>query len=148
MDQLNNYSLDDLLGGGLMSGSLYDICGLSGSGKTQICNTIAINLAIKYKYEVLYVDAKNDFAGQRIYNILKARSCNDTECGTIMNSIRCQTIYDVQEFLNILRDLPDYLDKHERAKCLIVDSLPALWFPLTDGRFKQIIYSQLQSETS
>lgn len=123
-----------MLGGGLKSGNLYDICGLSASGKTQICTSIAINLAINHKYETLYIDAKEDFSGQRIYNILNARNCADVECGVIMNSIRCQSIYDVHEFLTILRDLPAYLKKHKRVKCLVVDSLPALYFLLLDGK--------------
>lgn len=127
-------SFDDLLGGGLKSGNIYDLCGLSASGKTQICHSIAINLAINYKYETLYVDAKNDFSGQRIYNMLNARNCSDVDCGVIMNCIRYQPIYDVHEFLNILRGLPAYLKEHKQAKCLIVDSLPVLWFPLMDGK--------------
>ncbi|XP_037036781.1 DNA repair protein RAD51 homolog 4 isoform X2 [Bradysia coprophila] len=125
-------SFDDLLGGGLKSGNLYDICGLSGTGKTLICNIIAVHFAEQYKYGTLYVDAKNDFSGQRIYNMLNARQCSDAECGVIMNSIRCESIYDVRQFLKILLDLPDYLDKHKDVKCLIVDSLPSLWLPLMD----------------
>lgn len=128
------FSFDEILGGGLKSGNLYDICGLSASGKTQICNSIAISLAINYKYETLYVDAKNDFSGQRIYNILNARNCNVMDCGLVMNRIHCQSIYDVHEFLTILRELPAYLKQHRQAKCLVVDSLPALWFPLLDGK--------------
>lgn len=127
-------SFDDLLGGGLKSGNIYDLCGLSASGKTQLCHSIAINLAIQYKYETLYVDAKNDFSGQRIYNTLSARNCSDVDCGVIMNCIRCQPIYDVHEFLNILRGLPAYLKEHKQTKCLVLDSLPALWFPLMDGK--------------
>ena len=127
-------SFDGLLGGGLKSGNIYDLCGLSASGKTQICHSIAINLAIHYKYETLYVDAKNDFSGQRIYNTLTARNCSDVDCGVIMNCIRCQPIYDVHEFLNILRVLPAYLKEHRLVKCFVVDSLPALWFPLMDGK--------------
>lgn len=130
-----------MLDGGLKSGNLYDICGLSASGKTQFCNTVAINLASNYKYETLYVDAKNDFSGQRIYNMLNARNCSDNECGAIMNSIRLQSIYDVHELLTILRELPAYLQEHKQAKCLIVDSLPSLWFPLLDRTRNGNIFS-------
>lgn len=125
-------SFDDLLDGGLKSGNIYDICGLSGTGKTQMCNSIAVHLAEHYRCETLYVDAKNDFSGQRIYNMLNARKCSDTECKVIMNSIRYESIYDVRQFLAILRDLPSYLDKHKNVRCLIVDSLPSLWIPLMD----------------
>ncbi|KAJ6642423.1 DNA repair protein RAD51 like 4 [Pseudolycoriella hygida] len=127
-------SFDEILGGGLKSGHLYDICGLSASGKTQICNTIAVNLAIDYKYETLYIDTKKDFSGQRIYSMLNARNCTDIECGVIMNCIRCESVYDVHEFLTVLRELPSYLQNNKKIKCLIVDSLPTLWFPLLDGK--------------
>lgn len=113
-------------------GSLYDICGLSAAGKTQICNTIAINLAINYDYETLYIDSKKDFSGSRIYKILKARNCSNS--AVIMDRIRCESIGDVDEFLKILHELPPYLTDNKQVKCLVVDSLPVLWFPLLDGK--------------
>lgn len=63
-------SLDNLLKGGLYYGQIYEICGVSSSGKTQLCFAIATNIALKTNNIVRYIDTKRDFCGSRIEQIL------------------------------------------------------------------------------
>ncbi|CAG2067406.1 unnamed protein product, partial [Timema podura] len=70
-------SLDVLLQGGLFTGNLYEVYGLSGDGKTQLCLAIACNVAHYLKQRVHYIDTKFDFSGKRIQAMLEARACSD-----------------------------------------------------------------------
>jgi DNA repair protein RadA len=71
--------LDELLGGGIETGSITEIYGEFGSGKTQICHTAAI-LVQQGKKEgglegkAIYVDTENTFRPERIVSISKARN--------------------------------------------------------------------------
>lgn len=71
--------LDELLGGGIETGSITEIYGEFGSGKTQICHTTAI-LVQQGKKEgglegkAIYVDTENTFRPERIVSISKARN--------------------------------------------------------------------------
>jgi RecA/RadA recombinase len=68
---------DALLNGGLMTGELLEIFGTSGTGKTQLCMTLAANVALYLKKQVFYIDCKNDFSGTRLHSILQAQSVRD-----------------------------------------------------------------------
>jgi Rad51 len=63
--------LDSLID--LAPGKVYEFCGHSASGKTQICNTIAINLAEKYGCEVFYVSTRDNFSSKRMHSMLVAK---------------------------------------------------------------------------
>lgn len=60
-----------------MTGELVEICGFSGSGKTQLCHTIAASVALQIKQIVYYIDCKNDFSGTRMQTILDTHGVKD-----------------------------------------------------------------------
>nr|XP_053625756.1 DNA repair protein RAD51 homolog 4 [Plodia interpunctella] len=64
-------SLDDALDNGLPLGFITEICGLSDSGKTQLCYQVAINCVINAENTVLYINTKGDFSAVRIQKILE-----------------------------------------------------------------------------
>ncbi|MDR4510862.1 MAG: DNA repair and recombination protein RadA [Nitrososphaeraceae archaeon] len=71
--------LDELLGGGIETGSITEIYGEFGSGKTQICHTTAILVQQSKKDgglegKAIYVDTENTFRPERIVSISKARN--------------------------------------------------------------------------
>lgn len=68
-------NLDDLLVYGL-SNQIFEFCGLSATGKSQVCNTIAVNVAQYQQLDVLYIDTKRDFSVQRLVQILINRRCS------------------------------------------------------------------------
>lgn len=63
--------LDNLLGGGLFTGNIYELCGPSASGKTQLSLSILLDVIITTEREIIYVDTKNEFSVNRIKQILK-----------------------------------------------------------------------------
>lgn len=60
-----------------MSGNIYEFCGLSSSGKTQICFTIALNVAQYFAKCVYYIDTKHDFSARRLQDILEERKISE-----------------------------------------------------------------------
>lgn len=65
------YRLDKLLGGGLFPSNIYEFCGPSSCGKTQLSYSILLNLIISTKQDIIYIDTKNKFSVKRIKQILK-----------------------------------------------------------------------------
>lgn len=132
------FRLDNILDGGLVTGNLVEICGVSGSGKTQLINTIALNAASEpHQIGTFYLDSKHDFSGMRLYNILTARNGSNAKCGEIMELIKVARIYEVTELIRVLRDLLWNIDKYSNFKIFIVDSMPALWFLYHGDDYRQ-----------
>jgi RecA/RadA recombinase len=61
-------AIDGLLGGGIRTGIITDIFGESGSGKSQLCFTLATNCAMDGK-RVLFIDTTGTFRPERIVEI-------------------------------------------------------------------------------
>jgi RecA/RadA recombinase len=73
----SSFSLDAMIGGGFLTGKIYEVCGPSGSGKTQLCLTISTHIAHGFKQEVHYIDTKTDFSGKRIQEVLDSKEYPD-----------------------------------------------------------------------
>lgn len=71
------FSLDVMIDGGFLTGKIYELCGASGTGKTQLCLTIATHIAHDFKQQVHYIDTKTDFSGKRVQGILEAKGYQD-----------------------------------------------------------------------
>lgn len=65
--------LDHLLDGGLFTRQIYELCGPSACGKTQLSYIILLNVIITTKKDVFYIDTKNKFSVKRIKQILKKK---------------------------------------------------------------------------
>ncbi|KAI4486433.1 hypothetical protein M0804_005803 [Polistes exclamans] len=135
LEQLNTVrtkirSLDDLLGGGLNPGQIYEVCGLSSSGKTQLCLTIASNIVLLPNSLVRYIDTKGDFFASRVKNILKYRTNSKEEINKAMEQIRITLVRDSNKLLVILQYIINIFKQENdmRTKVLIIDSLPGIIF--------------------
>lgn len=108
---------------------MYEICGVSASGKTQLLTTIAVNVAQNYGIGTLYVDCKSDLSGQRIRQMLKARGQSSQEMHTTMDWIRVQYVSDAIDLVSLLEELQRSIEQfEENHRLLMIDSLPALWY--------------------
>lgn len=126
-----SFSLDEILVGGLMSGMFYEICGLSAAGKTQLCTTIAVNLAQIHKIGTLYVDCKGDLSGKRIHQMLTAQKRSIKDTRQTMDLIRRQQCDDADQLVDLLKELLGNIEQFEGThRLLVVDSMPALWYLL------------------
>lgn len=118
-----------MLGGGLLSGNLIDICGLSGSGKTQLYTTIAMNWAVNDDYQTFIVDTKADFSGDRINRMLLNRDeLSADKRKHVMRSIKVEKCKSPFKLIDMMRNLLDQMASHANLKLLVIDSLPTLWF--------------------
>lgn len=114
-----------------MIGKMYEICGASSAGKTQLCKTIAVNLALNHKIGTLFVDCKGALSGKRFQQMLSARQKSSEEIESTLSLIRVQRIGAVTQFVEMLQALLDstelsaFLGTH---RLLVVNSMPALWY--------------------
>ena len=75
--------LDEFLGGGIPGGTITDIFGPNGTGKTQFLFQLSAN-AIKSDGRVLYVDTSGRFRPERIIEIQDSSSPNPLEKITVL----------------------------------------------------------------
>ncbi|XP_065077182.1 DNA repair protein RAD51 homolog 4-like [Ochlerotatus camptorhynchus] len=120
--------LDLLIEGGLLPGHVMEICGESSSGKTQMCTTMAANIALKHKLDVFYVDTKCDFSAHRVQKVLQLNKCSDDEMKEAMARIKVERIFSPEGLICAMEDLLVKVDDWEKFKVLIIDSLPPLWY--------------------
>lgn len=117
----------------LKTGSVWEICGKSGVGKTQLCHTIAFNFAVQPQGTVLYIDTKCDFSGTRIMEMLRCRHVANNICGRIMQDILVERTGTAEGLCAILKKLDLQLNAGADAdggkiKLVIIDALPAVFF--------------------
>ncbi|XP_018314742.1 DNA repair protein RAD51 homolog 4 [Mycetomoellerius zeteki] len=131
--------LDELLRGGLYPGQLCELCGPSASGKTQLCFTIAANVASRSDGIVWYFDTKKDFCRLRYEGIMRARNF---EQKIIEDALRSTKIYQTRsshELIKALRQLVTLCKQKQneasfeerKVLLVIIDSLPAIIFKVT-----------------
>ncbi|MGC1425996.1 MAG: recombinase RecA [Nitrosotalea sp.] len=68
--------LDDLLGGGIVGGTIIDIFGPGGSGKTQLAMQICLNSL--HDGIVLYQDTTGAFRPERMLQLIKLKNLQDS----------------------------------------------------------------------
>ncbi|KAK3922940.1 DNA repair protein RAD51-like protein 4 [Frankliniella fusca] len=122
-------SFDKLLGGGFLTGRVYEVCGVSGSGKTQLCLTVATNVALKLKKTVHFVDTKLDFSGKRVHSILETKEPCVEIIGSTMEKILVTRVNSYNELYSFLYHLKNQLLQEPGvARMIIIESLPAVFF--------------------
>ncbi|XP_025194832.1 DNA repair protein RAD51 homolog 4 [Melanaphis sacchari] len=114
--------LDNILDGGLFAGNIYELCGPSACGKTQICFSILLNLIISTKKDIVYIDTKNKFSVNRIKQMLKNKCKTNNEIKDILNKIHVYSILNIYNLITCLHCL-----KEKSEPIIIIDSLPALY---------------------
>ncbi|CAD6235167.1 GSCOCG00007842001-RA-CDS [Cotesia congregata] len=97
-------NLDKLLGGGLYACRFYEICGNSSAGKTQLCITLAANIALNSSADIHYIDTKKDFSATRLQNILEAKNKPDEIIAKIMSQIKVTTLKSITELFTLLHN--------------------------------------------
>lgn len=141
-------SLDNLLKGGLYPGQIYEVCGISSSGKTQLCLTITSNIALRTKNLIRYIDTKRDFCGSRIKQILLKKNCSKQVIDEAMERIKVCNVQTVHQLFKVLRWLTIAL-KEEIEECrtriIIIDSLPAIIFKFYNDQKLTIALNHLAS---
>lgn len=89
--------LDEILGGGLKSGTITDIFGASGTGKTQLALQIIIN-SISENSKILYQDTTGGFRPERLVEMARSKNMDTS----FLDKISVARITNVREQQTIL----------------------------------------------
>ena len=114
-------SIDHLLGGGVHTGTVTDIYGQSGAGKSQLCFTLCANYAKHSRQDdrILFIDTAGTFRPERISEIAGSR-----KGGTVLDKImfvRALSVYDQINAIDLISDINPRLIIVDTATELISD---------------------------
>jgi len=116
--------LDKLLGGGIESQSITEFYGEYGSGKSQICHQLCVNVQLPPEQgglggAALYIDTENTFRTERIFQMAKNMGLNPGEA--VKNIIFAEAF--TSEHQMFLLENADKVIKDNGIRLIIVDSL-------------------------
>ncbi|HDH45474.1 MAG TPA: DNA repair and recombination protein RadA, partial [Thermococcus sp.] len=118
--------LDELLGGGVESQSITEFYGEFGSGKSQICHQLAVNVQLPREKgglngTALYIDTEATFRPQRIAEMARAVGLDPD---TALEKIIYAEAYTSDHQIELLESADELIRKHN-IKLIIIDSLTA-----------------------
>jgi len=120
-----SHTLDELLGGGIETRTMTELFGEFGSGKTQLCHQLSVNVQLPPEKgglngKAVYIDTEGTFRWERIEKMAKALSLDPD---TVMNNIYYMRAVSSDHQIAIVEsDIPELLTK-EPVKLIIVDSI-------------------------
>ncbi|KAL1437521.1 hypothetical protein MTO96_048903 [Rhipicephalus appendiculatus] len=112
-------NVDNAVGGGVYTGRITEIVGAGNSGKTQLCHSLAANVAIASHFGALYVDTLSCFSPEKVRHVA---ACDLLEVVQVVDQVR--------DSLCSARSKDDFLPN---VKMIIVDSLTEAASPVLTG---------------
>lgn len=138
--------LDKLLGGGLATGEVVEVCGQAGEGKTSLCLRLALHTAQELGICVLYVDSMGGLSPLRINPIVEALP-QDPKTEEALSRIKVVGAYDVWELFDALTiPTQPFVPVRQggagagagvtlsKIKLVVVDSVATILFPHICGQ--------------
>ena len=110
--------LDDILFDGISDGTITDIFGFRGTGKTQMALQISLNL-LKDEKTVLFVDTTGEFRPERLLEILKDRNLDNL----LLNRLKIARVTNTQEQIDLIQKIKSTND----VAMLIIDNVADLF---------------------
>jgi len=119
-------AIDEILGGGLETQTITEIYGEYGSGKSQICHQMCVNVQLPVERGglaggALYVDTENTFRTERIVQMSRFMGLNPEE---VVKNIVFAEAYTSDHQMFLLENA-DRIVKDNNIRLIIVDSLTA-----------------------
>jgi len=120
----SSLALDNFMSGGLETKAVYEFFAEFGSGKTQLCHTLAVNIQRPESEggmggKCVYIDTENTFRPERIISMAVARGMNPEE--TLENIIVVRAHNSGHQML-VMDELGEQITNNN-VKLIIVDSL-------------------------
>ena len=120
--------LNDLFGGGIETQAITELYGEFGSGKTQICHQLAVQVQLPKEDggldgNVLYIDTEHTFRPERLISIAEAKGL-DPEA--VLSRIQTMRTYNASHQIMALESASKKLQEGN-VKLLIVDSCVGLF---------------------
>ncbi|ARM75860.1 DNA repair and recombination protein RadA [Acidianus manzaensis] len=121
----SSQALDGLLGGGIETRTMTEFFGEFGSGKTQICHQLSVNVQLPPEKgglsgKAVYIDTEGTFRWERIESMAKALGLDPD---TVMNNILYMRAINTDHQIAISDDLQELIAKNPSIKLVIVDSV-------------------------
>ncbi|KAG9492710.1 hypothetical protein GDO78_000942 [Eleutherodactylus coqui] len=134
-----NKKLDTLLDSGLYTGEVTEISGAPGSGKTQLCQSIAANVAATLHQRVCYIDTTGGLSGTRLLQLIQCKTQQEDEQAATLERIQVIHVFDAYKLLDVLQGLrqsfsQQLLRSGEKLRLVVVDSVCAVVYPLLGGK--------------
>ena len=122
-------ALNDLLKGGIETHSVTEFYGEFGSGKSQICHTLAVLSQLPPESSglnggAIYIDTEGTFRPERIKEMVKTRF-PDKDPSLFLKNIFVGKAYNTEKFWWFVKTAGKWISE-TNAKLLIVDSLTSL----------------------
>ncbi len=116
--------IDDLVGGGLETQSISEFYGEYGSGKSQICHQLCVNIQLPpgeggLKGSALYIDTENTFHAERIVSMAQHLNLDVEE---VVKNIIVAEAYTSDHQVFLLENA-DKVIKENNIRLIVVDSL-------------------------
>jgi len=117
-------NLDDLLGGGIETKTITEFFGEYGTGKTQICHQLSVNVQLPPERgglngKAVYIDTEGTFRWERIEAMARGLGLDPDE---VMENIYYQRAYNSDHQMAIVEELFSFVPK-ENVKLVIIDSV-------------------------
>jgi len=115
--------LDKLLGGGVPLGSVVEVYGPSGTGKTQLCHQLAVNVQLPredggLQGKAAYIDTEGKFRPRRIESIARFMGV-DPE--SVLTGILVARVFTMDAFERAVVSLEKLVSYH-KVKLVVVDA--------------------------
>jgi RecA/RadA recombinase len=96
--------LDKLLGNEMKSGSLIEITGKKGSGKTQISFLICAINSMNNK-KIIYVEGSGNFRPERIKSMIDKYSISNVDSKEYLKNVIYQRIYELDDLFKLINKI-------------------------------------------
>ena len=119
-------ALDNLIGGGVETQAITEFFGEFGSGKSQLCHQLAVNVQLPPEKgglggAALYIDTENTFRTERITSMAKTVGLDvDEVCEKIIYAEAYTSDHQI-----LLLEKADRVIKENNVRLIIIDSLTA-----------------------
>ncbi|KAL0211876.1 hypothetical protein RCL1_005502 [Eukaryota sp. TZLM3-RCL] len=115
--------LDHILLPSLNPGCLFEISGLAGSGKTQLCYQVLLSSIIKDDSLIsIYIKTEGTFSVERMTELIELRGLDPAQYLPRIFVEESSTLEDLES--TVVNLLPNFLDSH-KAAVVIIDSICA-----------------------
>eukprot|EP00030_Apusomonadida_sp_AF-17_P004399 a509628_311.p2 GENE.a509628_311~~a509628_311.p2 ORF type:complete len:355 (-),score=164.09 a509628_311:150-1163(-) len=127
--------LDNLLGGGIETGSITELFGEFRTGKTQLCHTLAVTCQLPLasgggEGKCLYIDTEGTFRPERLMEIAERFGLNGE---SVLDNVAYARAFNVDHQMTLLVQA-SALMADSRYALLVIDSLTALYRTDYSGR--------------
>ena len=120
-------AIDELLGGGLEPGAIYELAGEYGAGKTQLCHQLSVTVQTfdeRLRGKALYIDTEGTFSPQRIRAIAPRFGIEPEKALKNIYVARVETVVALEE---AVREAAPRLLENDSIRLIIIDSVIALY---------------------